>query len=316
MKILRTSEEEQATVREEFTTLKWKAIHPWSFQRMNENCTGNYIVESKQCQACFDTRQCEGCAYCEHIADVKESRDVSFFGLTAELLYECTNLGIGAYRSLFCAYGYGLKESLYCYNCHFCDHCFGCISLHRQKYCIFNKQYSEKEYNRLVPKIIENMRKTGEWGEFFPASMSPFGYNETVANEYFPLGKKDAASQGFTWSDYEPPTPHVDRVIPAAKLPASIDRIPDDITNWAIECDVTKKPFRIVRQELEFYRDMKLPIPRLHPDERHLKRMALRNPRKLWNRKCAKCKDPIATSYSPERPETVYCEKCYLEAVY
>ena len=29
----------------------------------------------------------------------------------------------------------------------------------------------------------------GEWGEFFPASLSPFGYNETVANEYYPLSR-------------------------------------------------------------------------------------------------------------------------------
>ena len=33
------------------------------------------------------------------------------------------------------------------------------------------------------------MQKTGEWGEFFPASFSPFGYNETVAQEYFPLNR-------------------------------------------------------------------------------------------------------------------------------
>ena len=31
------------------------------------------------------------------------------------------------------------------------------------------------------------MKKTGEWGEFFPSSISPFGYNETVAMEYYPI---------------------------------------------------------------------------------------------------------------------------------
>jgi len=38
-----------------------------------------------------------------------------------------------------------------------------------------------------VPKIIEHMQKMGEWGEFFPSSLSPFGYNETVAEEYYPI---------------------------------------------------------------------------------------------------------------------------------
>ena len=35
------------------------------------------------------------------------------------------------------------------------------------------------------------MITTGEWGEFFPSSLSPFGYNETVAQEYFPMSRED-----------------------------------------------------------------------------------------------------------------------------
>jgi len=60
---------------------------------------------------------------------------------------------------------------------------------------------------------------------------------------------------------------------------------------------------------------MNLPIPRLHPDERHKDRMELRNPRKLWKRNCANCGIEIQTSYAPDRPEKVLCEACYLEAV-
>ncbi|MCX6807598.1 MAG: hypothetical protein NTZ80_02225, partial [Patescibacteria group bacterium] len=90
----------------------------------------------------------------------------------------------------------------------------------------------------------------------------------------------------------------------------------NDILNYAIECEITKKPFRIIKQELEFYRKHNLPLPKRHPDQRHKDRLSLRNPRKLWDRTCNKCNIPIQTSYSPDRPETVYCEKCYLETVY
>jgi hypothetical protein len=110
--------------------------------------------------------------------------------------------------------------------------------------------------------------------------------------------------------------PKVSRVIPAVKLPDAIDDVPDDILNWAIECEATKRPFRIIKQELDFYRKMKLPIPHLHPDERHRRRMALRNPRKLWKRPCMKCGKEMETTYAPERPEIVYCENCYLKEVY
>jgi hypothetical protein len=86
--------------------------------------------------------------------------------------------------------------------------------------------------------------------------------------------------------------------------------------NWAIECETTKKPFRIIPQELEFYRKHNLPIPRKHPDERHKERMALRNSRKLFTRKCDKCRKEIQTTYAPERPEIVYCQECYEKEIY
>jgi len=43
--------------------------------------------------------------------------------------------------------------------------------------------------------------------------------------------------------------------------------------------------------------------------------MALRNPRKLFERKCDKCGMEMITTYAPERLEKVYCEKCYEKEV-
>lgn len=146
--------------------------------------------------------------------------------------------------------------------------------------------------------------------------MSPFGYNETVAQEYFPMTREEiTASNIFHYSDYESPFPKVEKIIPANKLPEDIKDIPDDILNWAIECEVTKKPYRIIRQELDFYRKHSLPIPRRHPDQRHLDRMKLRNPRKLHERKCDHCGVNMITTYSPERTEKVYCDDCYKKEI-
>jgi hypothetical protein len=160
------------------------------------------------------------------------------------------------------------------------------------------------------------MRQTGEWGEFFPASLSPYGYNESGASERYPLDQAQAEALGFKWSDYEPPKLEAQRFIKASQLPDDIKGIPDDILNWAIECEVTGRPFKLIPQELAFYRQMNLPIPHRHPDQRHKDRQALVNPRHLWSRTCAKCQTPIQTTYAPDRPETVYCEKCYLKEVY
>lgn len=103
--------------------------------------------------------------------------------------------------------------------------------------------------------------------------MSPFGYNHTVCSLINPLSRDEATRQGFNWSDYETPFPKVEKIIKGSMLPEDISQIPDDVLGWAIECEVTLKPFRIIRQELEFYRKHHLPLPRRHPDQRYLDRL-------------------------------------------
>ncbi|OGJ70143.1 hypothetical protein A3G69_00080 [Candidatus Peribacteria bacterium RIFCSPLOWO2_12_FULL_53_10] len=160
------------------------------------------------------------------------------------------------------------------------------------------------------------MKSRGEWGVFWPLNIIPYAYNETSAQTYFPLTQKEAIKRGFRWRDEKDAPPDVEKIVPADRLPDTIDETPDDVLGWAIECAATKRPFRIIKQELDFYRRMRLPLPRIHPEERHLRRMALRNSYTLWERECSNCKKAIQTTYQPSRPEIVYCEQCYLSAVY
>ncbi|MDD3302343.1 MAG: hypothetical protein PHN31_02225 [Candidatus Gracilibacteria bacterium] len=280
----------------------------------SSNCIGNDILNSKNCSNCFYVEESEDCRNCFIIGKIKNAVDITSVGYS-EVCYElCSSNDL--YGGFACFSCWGGQNICYCDICYDCVNCFGCVGLSNKEYCIFNKQYIKDEYQELVQKIIKHMIKTGEWGEFFPVSISPFGYNETVAQEYFPLKKEESILKGFNWSDYEQPIPKVDKIIQALKLPNNIKEIPDDILNRAIECEITKKPFRIIKQELDFYRKHNLPIPKRHPEQRHLDRMILRNPRKLYDRKCDKCKKDIKTTYSPERPEIVYCEDCYDKEIY
>ncbi len=204
------------------------------------------------------------------------------------------------------------KNVMYSDNCHYSEHLFGCISMKRKKYCILNKQYTKEEYEALVPKIIERMMADKEWGEFFPMPMTPFCYNETAATEYFPLEKDKVLALGLRWHDedsknYKPQT---------VTLPDSIKDVKDDIADALLACEHCKKNFKILKQELTFYRDMNLPAPAKCYECRYTERVRRRNPRHLWERPCAKCTKQMWTSYPPERPEIVYCEECYLKEVY
>jgi hypothetical protein len=196
------------------------------------------------------------------------------------------------------------------------ENLFGCIGLNHKKHCILNKQYSKEEYQSLIPRIIANMKKTGEWGEFLPTTLSPFAYNETVAQEYIPLSREETMSRTWRWQNEEEEEEKKSYLGPEVKVPDSIEDADPKICNQILLCEVTGKPYKIISQEFQFYKTLGIPLPRRCPARRHLDRNALRNPRKLWNRSCAKCHKPIATSYAPDRPEKVFCESCYLASVY
>ncbi|OGJ50378.1 hypothetical protein A2335_02890, partial [Candidatus Peregrinibacteria bacterium RIFOXYB2_FULL_32_7] len=307
-------------VQQELNKLKIQRSHLSSRITKSEACSGDDIENSKNSLMCFGIKNCFDCKYCNEAIIAKDVYDANRSG-NNELTYEICSGGYYSYSAFIYASSH-INFSHYVTECHSNNNLFGCAGLRNKQYCILNKQYTKEEYEKLVPKIIEHMMKTGEWGEFFPSSISPFGYNETVAQEYFPLTKSAVGNadlhslQRFNWSDFEQEFPKVEKIIPGSLLPTIIKEIPDDVLNWAIECEVTKKPFKIIKPELEFYRKMNLPIPRRHPDQRHKDRMALRNPRKLWKRNCMKCNAEIQTTYSPDRSEIVYCEKCYLGSIY
>lgn len=175
-------------------------------------------------------------------------------------------------------------------------------------------QKKDKDDVQLVEMNLNYMHETGEWGEFFPIALSPFSYNETVAQEYFPLTKEEALERGYKWRDDTNTSPDSQRVR-TVKLQDNIKDIPDSILDQVLTCESSGKPYKIQKAELKFYKKMNLPIPRFHPDIRHKKRLEFRNPRKLWTRTCDACKKEIQTTYAPGRPEKILCEECYLKVL-
>ncbi|MEK7217873.1 MAG: hypothetical protein AAB728_00230 [Patescibacteria group bacterium] len=297
-----------------FLTQPQKAVQA----ERNENCVGDHLFDSKNSTDCLDCKDLEDCMHCAKVAmGVKACVDYTSWGDKAERLYQCAACGNNAFNLMFCTTCTTNNSDLaYCDGCTGCGNCFGCVGLKKKQNCILNRQYTKKHYEELVPQLIHVMRKHGEYGEFFPKDVCPYGYNETIAMEYFPLTKAEAVKRGYKWRDEREEKPDVPKVIPAAQLPSAVTDVPDDVLNWAITSEETGRPFRITKQELLFYRANDIPLPRFHPEERHEQRLLLRPPRKLWERNCAKCGKNIPSTYAPERPEIMFCEECYLAAVY
>ncbi len=297
--------------------------HKATWIKNSENVHGNNIKNSRNAMNCFDVFEIEDCKYSTWIFKSKDVYDAYGTG-KSQLIYE----GIGVEevdKVCFSQVTSNSHECFYAELCFYSQHLFGCIGLRSKSYCILNKQYTKEEYEHLVPKIIEHMRKTGEWGEFFPISISPFAYNETAAQEYFPLTKEQAIKHGGKWKEEDQLNRYQGLRV---EIPDDISEVNDEITKKILTCEDCEKNYKIIEPELKFYRQLRLPIPRNCPDCRYKARLSMRNPRKLFSRACLctqgthsthagqSCGTTIQTTYAPDRPEKVYCEKCYLEAVY
>jgi hypothetical protein len=229
-----------------------------------------------------------------------------------------------------------------------CDHLsnsFGCISVRKKEYCILNKQYSKTEYERLKEKIIihmenlpylDNKERMYKYGEFFPFELSPHAYNESIAQEWVPFDEKKAMKMDYSWDAMEDksyaPTKNW------KKLPETIKETDNSILSEIILCkawDENKesaknhkctKAFRITQNELLMYRRFGVPLPRKCPNTRNFELSKLRNKPNFWHRTCmcdkkhnnheGHCEVEFETSYAPDRPEIVYCERCYQQEVY
>ncbi|OGI67838.1 hypothetical protein A2732_00790 [Candidatus Nomurabacteria bacterium RIFCSPHIGHO2_01_FULL_40_10] len=275
-----------------------------------QNSTGDYLENVERCRGSFNCRNNKDTAYMQdawyRVDDCLDCTEID----SGELSYEVQGVEKPVRTIVARSCLNTITDSYYCDMCFSAQDCFGCFGLKKGQYCILNKQYTKNEYLELKKKIIEHMQKTGEWGEYFPSNLSPFAYNESMAQDYFPLTKEQALKAGFTWHE-RPPRDYkiTEGVIQCVSQNSGADKEKYTLCTTA---------FKTTSLELALYKILNLPIPEKCFPCRRQDRFALRNPRKLWHRKCMKkdCQNEFETSYAPERPEIVYCEKCYQAEVY
>ena len=314
-----------------FLELKRHAIVKYAHLITCEDSTGDYLKSCKACVNTFDGSQSENMKDIIFTSLGSDCFYSSMIGDKSELVYN----GISTYnvhRALFSHFVVDSSNIEYSYLVMNSKNIFGCAAMNHGEYCILNKQYKPDEFHALRARLIEHMKKTGEWGAFFPPPISQFGYNETVAHQYFPLSKEEALAQGFRWQDNLPGTRGKETVA-LSHIADRVDDAPDSFSKEILECVDCGKKYRILSQELAFYKKIHETIPRKCPDCRYVTRLKMRNPHTLWHRRCmcektdhdhdrgmpgeagSACQRKFETSYSPDRSEHVFCESCYQKEV-
>jgi len=333
------------------------------------NSTGEHIERSKNLKECYSVHEGENLAYSQFMdPPVSNSYDYTNWGLSSSQMYESITCGEECDSVKFSWASWPACRNIeYCAFCRSSEDCFACVGLKKKKYCIFNKQYTKEEYKELRAKIIAHMNERpyvrevrnekGEmrkmeyrYGEFFPPEFSPYAYNETLAQDFFPLTKAEAEAKNFLWR--EPEARKYETTVDARNLSDNIKNAPNEILKEIIKCEKCSKPYRIIEMELQFYRHVHLPLPHLCPNCRFMERFKFVNPPKFWHGKCEcggktsnsqpttnngdsgskssvvsrksqyvntavhshgaePCPNEFETSYAPGRTEIIYCEQCY-----
>jgi len=312
----------------------------------NKDVSGDYISNSKASQECYDADSLEDCKHINHGDHAKNCQDAYVIVENSQYSYEVVSaIALNNVKAGYCVWnGFDISYSDTCENC---NNLFGCVGLRKKQYCILNKQYSKEEYEALLPKIIQHLKdvpysglqgKIYGFGEFFPAELCPFAYNETVAQDIFPLSKSEAEGKGYRWLESEARDYKV--TLESASIPKTIAETDESILKEVIACkhggscnDGCASAFRIAPSELQFYQRTHLPLPLLCPNCRHHRRLKQKNPPILWSRNCQckgqtsenamyqnnsshfhendTCPNVFETSYSPKRKDILYCEQCY-----
>ncbi|HLP86941.1 MAG TPA: hypothetical protein VK153_03665 [Candidatus Paceibacterota bacterium] len=302
--------------KKQFEELKNKTIKKFAAQTKCHNVTGDYLHNCQDGVRLFDTYDAKNCSYMKDIDGAIDSMDCNNAYDKPEFAYNVMGAlqGSKLKNSAFVFYS---NEVEYCDNCHHLLNGIGCISIRKGNYMIFNKEYSKDEYLKLKIEIEEQLKKEGVFGQFFPPEVAPFAYNESLIQDFFPLSREEAVKRGYRWQDRTTGT-FGKETIKKGEIPNNINDVDDGILDEILICEDCNKNYKIVKAELDFYKRMGLPLPHKDFECRHKDRMSKRNPMKLWHRKCMKegCSNEFETTYSPERPEVIYCESCYQQEVY
>jgi hypothetical protein len=291
--------------------------------RNNTSTTGDYVYNSRNAKNVYFVNDTENIKHSQLFikGNVHNCYDFTAFGSGSEWVYEATWTGHATSNVKFSVWNYRNHDTEYTFACHGCEYVFGCVGLNKASYCIFNKQYTKEEYFSLVEKIKRQMDEMPfvdirglehKYGGQIPIDLCLWAYNESTAYEFFPLTKEEAVAKGFTWRDPDPR-----EYLPATiDLPDNIKDVTDTVLKEILKCEACGKNYQIIPKELQFLKRFNLPIPRHCPLCRDRSRIKQLNPMEVYNRKCEKCSVDIQTSYASERPEIVYCEKCYQQEVY
>ena len=245
-----------------FSILKEKFIKeilsgkPYVRMINTENSTGNFLINTKNCYECYDVEDAEDCMYyrvgangCKDVIDshaIVDGSQLIWGNVSTCESYNCHNI-IGCWTTKDSCYGEFMQN---------CENCFGCISLRYKKFCVLNKQYSEDEYGKIKAHIIDEL---GDYyGNPFPFDVAPFSYQDSAFRDYGVFTKEETEHMGWQWGEEKKAKSFECESV--SLLPDDIQKA-DNTIDTVFLCEKSKKPFKIIPQEIRLLKKIVAPPP-------------------------------------------------------
>jgi len=123
--------------------------------KSSENCDfADYSHRSKNIYMSWFVTESEDCYYSEYLMKCRDCIDCIQMS-SCELCLECTDCS-GLYNCSHLQDCHNCSNCNFCYDCLNCKDCFGSFGLRQQKFCIFNKSYSEETYREKLEILKKN----------------------------------------------------------------------------------------------------------------------------------------------------------------
>lgn len=170
----------------EYQEFKNTCPHECTHNLNEEKSRGTQINNSNGIILSFGTEKSHDCRYCGNEGFAQNVMDVDLCSFS-QLSYN----SIGSTKTYGCACmgsNFGeIRDSYYGFYTRGGNNLLGCFGVQNKSYYILNKEYPKEERENLAQQIIQELIDKEARGKFFATELSPFPYNDTQANKFFPI---------------------------------------------------------------------------------------------------------------------------------
>ncbi len=264
--------------------LKQKNNFPKYFQKLTTQWQNNW---SQNCSWSF-VQNSHNLENANHALEIKDWKNLLmvWWSKLNENMYDVFEAWAHGNNDFYGVLNAGVKsEHLYnsewivtCSNIYYyrflenCSFCIWCIWLKNKQFCILNTQYSKEERLEIADKIFIQMDNDNILWKYFPASLNPFYFNDSIASLVGDFTKQEVESEWYLRRDEEIKVdiPEWTETVKSSEL----DQYQwfDSEWNRTIDPSILKKViidekwnfYRIVKLEYDFLIKHGLPLPEIH----------------------------------------------------